>query len=136
MTRLFADTSYWIALLNPRDELHPKAVALTQQMGEARILTTEMVLVELLNSFSEGGASVRRAAAGAVAALRRSPSVIVRPQTPEQFALGLEDYARAADKEWSLTDCVSFHIMQEEGIRSALTYDRHFVQAGYAALLR
>ena len=53
MKRVFADTSYWIALLNPRDELHHKAVAASQEFSE--LATTEMVLVEFLNAFSDRG---------------------------------------------------------------------------------
>lgn len=136
MKRVFADTSYWIALLNPRDELHATALSMTAEIGEARIVTTEMVLVELLNSFSEGGPAVRKVAANAVEALRRNIGVTVEPQTPEQFAAGLRVYARSLDKDWSMTDCVSFQVMDRLGISSALTYDRHFVQAGYSALLR
>jgi|GEM_PF-634690 len=85
MNRVFADTSYWIALLDPRDELHSKATAVTKELGAVRILTTEMVLVELLNSFRAGGPAVRTAAAGAVEQLRRNPGMIVTPQTSEQF---------------------------------------------------
>lgn len=136
MNRVFADTSYWIALLDPRDELHSKATAVTKELGAVRILTTEMVLVELLNSFRAGGPAVRTAAAGAVEQLRRNPGMIVTPQTSEQFDSGLQRYQQAGDKEWGLTDCTSFQIMESEGIQSALTYDRHFVQAGYEALLR
>ncbi|MDP9267404.1 MAG: PIN domain-containing protein [Acidobacteriota bacterium] len=136
MMRVFADSSYWIALLDPRDELHSKAVAVTNKLGAPRILTTEMVLVELLNSFSGGGPAVRGAATGAVEGLRRDANVIIEPQTPEQFDRGLQYYAQARDKDWSLTDCVSFQVMEEQDIRSVLTHDRHFEQAGYDALLR
>jgi uncharacterized protein len=39
------------------------------------------------------------------------------------------------DKEWGLTDCVSFVVMQERKLTHALTTDRHFSQAGFADLL-
>ena len=133
---VFADTSYWMARLNPRDELHRKAIALSESLLNTRIVTSEMVLVELLNSFSEGGSWVRKAAAEAVEALRRSAAVTIEAQSSGQFSRGLESFKQASDKQWSLTDCVSFQIMEREGIQSALTYDRHFVQAGYEALLR
>jgi len=45
-------------------------------------------------------------------------------------------HAAHTDKYWSLTDCAAFTVMQERGIRQALTYDRHFEQAGFEALLR
>lgn len=136
MRRIFADTSYWIALLNPRDELHAKAVSMSQQLSSAGMVTTEMVLVELLNSFSDGGPRVRRAATNAVETLRISSDIRVVPQTPEQFGNALLRYAQTTDKSWSLTDCASFQIMEAEHIQAALTHDRHFAQAGYEALLR
>jgi predicted nucleic acid-binding protein len=55
MTAVFADTSYWIALLNPQDSLHPKATKLSTFLRRTRILTSEMVLVEFLNDFSGRG---------------------------------------------------------------------------------
>lgn len=136
MKLVFADTSYWIALLNPRDQLHGKAVAVSEKLALVRIVTSEMVLTELLNGFSEGGPQVRRAVAKAVDALGKSQNVMVVPQTREQFSSALMRYDQAADKAWSLTDCASFRIMEEKQIEAALTHDRHFVQAGFDVLLR
>jgi uncharacterized protein len=138
MKPLFADTSYWLALLNARDALHQKATAIAKQLSETKVevVTSEMVFVELLNTFSTGTASQRRAAVSAVKGFRSSDSVIVVPQTPEQFAIALDRYRQSADKNWSLTDCASFQIMETEGIHAALTHDHHFVQAGFEALLR
>lgn len=132
---LFADSSYWIALLNPHDALHSKAARLARQFGSANIVTSEMVLVEVLNSLGSRGPHLRRIGAEAVLALRDSENVRVWPQTSEQFTSALRLYAQASDKQWSATDCASFQIMEAEGISSALTYDRHFSQAGYKALL-
>ena len=136
MTQVFADTSYWIALLNPRDELHAKAVAVSQGLVSTRIVTSEMVLVELLNSFSDGGARLRSAVANAVEALRGNQNVMVCPQTADQFEDALGRYQQAKDKSWSLTDCASFQIMEAERMKVGLTHDRHFAQAGYETLLR
>lgn len=44
-------------------------------------------------------------------------------------------YRARPDKEWSLTDCTSFVVMNECGLTDALTGDRHFEQAGFKALL-
>jgi len=119
MKRIFADTSYWIALLNPRDELHAKAVAAARNHSEDRIVTSEMVLVEFLNGFGDHGPRLREAAAEAVRTLRGSPNVSVTPQTTDQFERALIRYQDMADKDWSLTDCASFLIMQAEGIEAA-----------------
>jgi predicted nucleic acid-binding protein len=136
MMAVFADTSYWLALLSTRDALHRKAVAKSGELSAAKVVTSEMVFVELLNSVSSGNPRERRAVVSAVQGFRRSESVFVVPQTPEQFAMALDRYQQSADKSWSLTDCASFQIMETERIDAALTHDHHFVQAGFEALLR
>jgi uncharacterized protein len=135
MRRVFADTSYWIALVNPRDQIHAKAVSVTQQLSPVMILTSEMVLAEVLNSFSDGG-PLRHAVGGMVQKLRSNRDVIIVPQTSEQFESALRRYKQAVDKSWSLTDCASFQVMEAEQIEAALTHDQHFAQAGFEALLR
>ncbi len=135
MRQVFADTGYWIALVNPRDQLHAKAVSVTQQLSAMRIWTSEMVLVEVLNSFSDGG-PLRQAVSSMVQKLRSNRDVVIVPQTSEQFESALRRYKQAADKSWSLTDCASFEAMEAEQIGAALTHDQHFVQAGLEALLR
>ena len=135
MRRVFADTSYWIALVNPRDQLHAKAVSVTQQLFSVRVLTSEMVLTEVLNSFSDGG-PLRRAVGRMIERLRSNRDVIIVPQTSQQFENALRRYKQAADKSWSLTDCASFEVMEAEEIQAALTHDQHFAQAGFEALLR
>ncbi|MBT9330446.1 type II toxin-antitoxin system VapC family toxin [Paracidobacterium acidisoli] len=135
MERVFADTGYWIALLNARDELHQKASAVSRDIVPDQIVTSEMILTEFLNSFSDYGIHLRQAAAKAVESLRQS-KVRIFPQTPQLFANALHQYQLMADKSWSLTDCASFLIMEEERLTAALTHDRHFAQAGFQALLR
>lgn len=135
MKWIFADASYWVGLINQRDQLHEKIVAIAPQLRSARMLTSEMVLAEVLNRFSEEP-YLRVKAAGAVEKICEAGNTRIVPQTAEQFAKALRLYKKSADKEWSLTDCASFLIMEELGIREALTYDQHFVQAGFKALLR
>ena len=135
MRQVFADTGYWIALVNPRDQIHAKAVSVTQQLSPARILTSEMVLAELLNSFSDAG-PLRDAVGGMVQRLRGNRDIIIVPQTSEQFESALRRYKQAGDKSWSLTDCASFQVMEAEQIQAALTHDQHFAQAGFETLLR
>jgi uncharacterized protein len=136
MKAVFADTTYWFALLNRRDALHPRAVAMSRQLSSVDVVTSEMVFVELLNSFSKGSPVQRLGVISAVEDFRKSDYIIVVPQTPEQFAMAFDRYKQSADKNWSLTDCASFQIMETERITAALTHDYHFVQAGFEALLR
>src|ERR1700687_2583956 len=134
MTRIFADTSYWMGLVNPRDQIHQKAISVSQQVSSESLVTTEMVLVEVLNSLSD---SLYREAVGRmVVRLRQDQNLTIIPQTPAQFESALQRYQRAADKGWSLTDCASFQVMKAQQIRAPLTHDQHFAQAGFETLLR
>lgn len=136
MKTVFADTVYWIALINPADSLHTKAEEISDLYNPLKIVTSEMVLTEVLNSFSKGGVSVRRATLTAIKTLYSKSTISIVPQTSSQFEEALSLYAQREDKAWSLTDCTSFQIMWKKGIAEALTYDRHFEQAGFKALLR
>jgi len=136
MKAVFADTSYWIALLYPPDHLHAKVAAMSRDISAMRLVTSEMVLTELLNTFSNASPRMRSIVVGTVEDVRKGNPVIVFPQTTEQFTKALERYKQSVDKNWSLTDCASFQIMETERISAALTHDHHFVQAGFEALLR
>ena len=136
MKRVFADTGYWIALLNPRDELHLQAQQQSSAFATAEIVTSEWVLTELLNGFAERGTQLRGIVSKTVELLQASPSVTVIPQTSASFSAAFELYRERSDKGWSLTDCSSFLIMRQLGIEAALTYDKHFEQASFQALLR
>ena len=136
MTSVFADTSYWIALVNPRDQLSGQAQAASSRLSSVRIFTSELVLTELLNHFAEGGPSWRTAAADIVLQLRAKKQVVIIPWTTSGFTQAFLTYRSRVDKGWSLTDCFSFNTMLNNGIDSALTADRHFEQAGFKALPR
>ena len=136
MSEVFADTGYWIALVNARDRLHERARAVTETLGTRRIVTTQMVLAELLNGMSRTRDGRRRGAWELARRLERDPNVTVIDQTAEQYEAALDRYSARGDQEWSLTDCASFLVMEERGIREALAHDRDFEQAGFVSLLR
>lgn len=136
MRIVFADTGYWVALLNSHDDLHDKAIKLSKEIQPAHIVTSEMVLTEVLNDFSKRGENLRLAAVSLIKHLREHSNTTIIPQTSKQFDDALTLYEQRLDKAWSQTDCVSFKIMEEEMIVDALAYDKHFAQAGYIALMR
>ena len=136
MRVVFADTGYWIALLNPNDDLHEEALTIRKDLGEAQIVTSEMVLVEVLNYAAGRGQPIRGAAVDLVDRLWDDPNVEIVEQTSRQFELAVEMYHSRLDQRWSLTDCASFLVMEERNINEALAYDRDFEQAGFLALLR
>lgn len=136
MPEVFADTGYWIALLNRNDSLNARARELSVTLQDATIVTTEMVLTELLNNASRRGSDRRRLTAEAVVTWTANTRLEVVPQTTEQFHAALELYHARPDQSWSLVDCASFIEMETRQIREALAFDRHFEQAGFTALLR
>jgi len=136
MKKIFADTCYWLAILNPRDNLHQKAEQVSKSLSPIFIVTSEMVLTELLNTFAVRGEQLRIAAAQIAEQLKSAPNCEVVPQTSLQFSKALDRYQSRPDKRWSITDCSSFLIMEEKLITEALTFDEHFLQAGFHALLR
>ena len=137
MKKVFADTGYWIALLNPNDELHLKARGVTASLSSnIRIVTSEMVFTELLNAFSKQGTFLKRTAVSLINQSVSNPNIEIVPQTSELFISALELYNQRLDQGWSHTDCASLKIMEIQNIIEALAYDKHFEQAGFIALLR
>jgi len=131
---VFADTVYWVALINPKDEWRNQARSATELLSGARIITTDSILIEVLNFFAEHGNEARGRAVSVVEQLLTSPNVEVVPQTHDNFLAGLTFYKARADKGYSLTDCISMITMRERNITQALTHDRHFGQEGFSAL--
>lgn len=130
---IFVDTGYLIALLNPRDQLHLRAINWSRAVHDPLTLT-EYVLWECVNYFSMP--ADRPKAQALVGQLRSDPAFEIIDASRALFDSGVHLHGKRLDKEWSLTDCVSFVVMQERGITRALAHDRHFEEAGFEALLR
>jgi predicted nucleic acid-binding protein len=98
------------------------------------VLLSDFILLELGNALS----SIRQRELffRLVSHLRSHSNVRIIPASRDLLDRGLELFSRRADKAWSLTDCISFVVMQDEDVTDALTTDRHFEQAGFTALLR
>ena len=132
MRTLFADAFYYIALLSPTDAAHTRAVEFTKTYNELMV-TTAWIITELADGMAD--ASTRQAFTNFYDAVRVDPQVSVVQPDRYFFDEGLELYRNRLDKDWSLTDCISFVVMQRHGITEALTGDHHFEQAGFKALL-
>lgn len=131
MKRVFADTYYFLALLSPRDAAHGEAVRLSEALP-GRLVTTDAVLLELADAMASP--RDRQTAAAFIDSLWERPGVDVRRIGRSLLRRGLELFASRHDKDWGLTDCVSFVVMREEDIQEALTGDAHFRQAGFTIL--
>jgi uncharacterized protein len=130
---VFVDSFYWIALYNRRDQFHHQVKANHHCLRSVLLVTTEEVLIEVLASFSNKGAHMRKVAAQTVRELMNDPNIQVLPQTHGSFMDGLDLYERRSDKEYSLTDCISMAAMRALKINDVLTDDHHFTQEGFSA---
>lgn len=135
MKPVFADTFYWIALTNPKDSAHRRALDFGRVLDSRLIITTDEVLTELL-AFCASDPQLRVEAALAVQDILGAEAVRVIAQTHRSFLDGLELYRMRPDKGYSLTDCVSMQAMRSEGLTEVLTNGRHFEQEGFRALFR
>jgi predicted nucleic acid-binding protein len=136
MTALFADTFYWIALLNRHDSAHQHALTLAAERRASSIVTTDEVLAECLNFFSKGPEVLRTVVAESVRIILSNPAISVIPQSRGSFLAGLDLFTRRPDKGYSLTDFISMQTMRREGLIEALTDDHHFEQEGFHVLFR
>jgi uncharacterized protein len=133
MRVVFADTFYFLALLNPADAAHQRAKRLAAEFA-GMMLTTEWVLIETADGLATG--RNRQTFGVLVQALTPSTAWEIVWSSRDMFDRGLTLYSNRPDKGWSLTDCLSFEIMRQRGITEALTGDHHFEQAGFTALLK
>jgi uncharacterized protein len=129
----FVDTGYWIASVDRSDRYHERAVAWARRLA-GPLVTTEAVLTEVGNALA--GLRWRAACFTLLQRIRSNPAIEIIPVNETLFDRAVQFYTARSDKEWGLTDCISFVVMQDRGITEALAADQHFVQAGYRALLR
>jgi predicted nucleic acid-binding protein len=132
---VFIDTAYWVARIDKRDQWRAKAKEVTQRLTFTSLITTELVLVEVLNYFSGYRPEVKHEVAAIVQSLLDEADVRVVWQSQQLFEAGVMLYRDRLDKGYSLTDCVSMVVMRQEAIQEALTHDRHFLQEGFTILL-
>lgn len=131
--RLFLDTAFIQALLNPRDDYHNQAKQLFPRIRAAsEVWITEAIFVEVGNALS---ALNRSGAVQFIQQCYRTDNINVVSVDTEVLMQALTLYQSRTDKAWGLTDCISFVVMQQNNLAEAVTGDRHFVQAGFRALM-
>jgi len=133
---VFLDTAYAIALSSPNDLFHRRAVQLADELKSVgtRLVTTRAILLEIGNALSKQ--RYRRAAVLLLDSLEIDPRVEIIPLSEQLYARASKLYRERPDKEWTLTDCMSFIVMEDREISEALTTDEHFHQAGFHVLMR
>jgi len=132
MNAVFADTYYYLALLSESDAAHQHAVQLSREVT-GRTVTTAWGLAEVADALALP--PLRFLFLALHERLCANPNVTIVPPTAELFEQGIDLYGRRTDKSWSLTDCISFVVMNRHELRDALTWDHHFEQAGFRILL-
>jgi uncharacterized protein len=135
---VFWDTAAFVALANRDDALHDAAIQVSEKLARAgaRVLTTDAVLTEVANTFSRIAfrSLARQVIEAYQASVRMRTAQLVRADA-QLWQQGWRLFVERSDKDWSLTDCISFVVMQDRGIIRAFTADHHFAQAGFEKLL-
>ena len=135
MKRVFADTFYWIALINKSDSWYQRVKSYSVNLENIEIITTEEVLTETINFFASFPAPMR-AVYQLVVQIIQDHNIQVIPQTHESFIASLELFQQRFDKGYSLTDCISMITMKNLNIMEILTHDKHFTQEGFLILFK
>ena len=132
----FLDTAFAIALISPKDVFHEKALELAKQVekSKTRLVTTRAIVVEIGNALSKE--STRKSAVELIDSIEGDETITIVPVSDEIYSNAFKMFRSCLDKEWGLTDCISFVVMKQQGITSALTTDQHFQQAGFVALMK
>jgi hypothetical protein len=134
--KVFLDTAFILALAAPTDKYHEKAKRLSRQIREADVslVTTRAILIEIGDAMA--GQRRRNAGVAMLEALEEDENLKIVQNSEELYSRAFDLYQSRFDKEWGLTDCISFVVMDDEQITEALTTDAHFQQAGFVALMR
>ncbi len=134
MTPLFLDTSYLIAVESTDDQYHKAASAHWRSLLKSprRLVTSSYVLVEVVTLLNNRRSHSKAVELGNNLLSSRLFNVV--HVNEELFYEAWRYFQKYKDKRYSLTDCVSFVLMDKLGIEEALTCDKHFAQAGFRKL--
>jgi hypothetical protein len=132
-TKIFVDTWFFVALINKRDQYHQKALELSEEFENSPLITTDAVFLEVGNALSS---NYKNEAVELMEYFLESDDVEVIRLSPDLFDEALNLYKKHQDKSWGLVDCISFVVMKRYEVTKSLTFDRHFIQAGFQALMR
>lgn len=98
------------------------------------LVTTRAVLLEIGNALAK--LRYRQVAMELLNEIELDPQIEIIPLSESLYQQGLQLYRERRDKEWGITDCISFVVMDDLKLTTALTADIHFQQAGFQALLK
>jgi predicted nucleic acid-binding protein len=129
---IFVDTSFWIALRNPRDRRHPEATSLLSSVAEMHLVTSNHVRGETW-TFLRNRVG-HRSAVACLEAMDGSPrlEIVHVPETMEAVAVAW--LRRHDERRYSFVDATSFALMRSMKIKDALAFDGDFTAAGFREL--
>lgn len=132
--RVMVDSSAYMALTERRDGHHQQARTILPQLQRARrpLVTTNFVVAEAHALILQR--SGRDVAARFLSELRASPATTIIRVTPEDEDRAITIVVTYADKDFSLTDALTFAVMERLGITDAFAFDQHFAQYGWTVL--
>ncbi len=134
--RIFVDSFGWISLINKSDNYHQLSANLMKDLlkHQSKLITTDYILIETINALSK--VQFRQAVIEFVNRIESSQSVTIIKITDKIYRSAWELYKQRTDKEWGITDCTCFEVMEMFNLKKAFTKDRHFEQAGFNILLK
>lgn len=130
---IFVDTSFVIAWISPHDHLHEQALSLVEEFKHLPWLTTDCILLEIGNSLAR---NYKDRAIAVIDNFLSDENVRVVGLDADLFHRSFDLFRLREDKKWGLVDCVSFTVMDDHACSMAFTHDKHFIQAGFDALIR
>ena len=134
MKSVFLDTGYVIALELASDQNHRAALKHWRGIIKSLplLVTTSYVFDEIVTFFNSRRHHTKAVEIGN--RLLNSPSIRLVNVGGDLFQEGWSYFQKHKDKTYSLTDCISFLVIEEFGIDTAFAFDKHFVQAGFKKL--
>lgn len=138
MSKLFIDTSGWASLFHPDDLFHALAQSIYENIRKdgIRLVTTNYVIAETVALLTSPFRTPRQAVIDFVNGIKSSTLVDLVHIDESLDNQSWDLLSKRVDKKWSLVDCSSFVVMQNDGITESLTSDHHFEQAGFVRLLK
>jgi uncharacterized protein len=131
---LLLDSTFIAGLINSRDQLHSKSLEWLSLVETAEeVVITEAVLIEVGNLLH--AVRQRQKAAEFIDACYETRNVKIISVDSVLLRKAVAFYRQHQDKDWGLTDCISFIVMKEHNLTQAVTADLHFQQAGFRALM-
>lgn len=135
MNKVFVDTAAWLALINFDDDFHEIAKQIRKNLEKEnyQFITSDFVFLEVADALTTP--FMRQKTIAFINRVKKLTYLHVIPVSNYLFEEGWQLYSQRLDKDWGLTDCISFVIMQQHNISLAFTSDKHFQQAGFTRLI-